>query len=235
VSNANKDDIRGDSKARKILQLLPTTTPYPSSSRYLDVGAANGAITKKVGAKLGFKGVNVHGVDIPEWLEHDHAKEGAAKSSDGLATMIYLERKKTNQEESSSSSSSSTTEPTRLPYDDASFDLVTCLMSIHHFEDRAGMLHEIARVMKPGAKLVLREHNRETDFEDFLIRLEHAVYVIAIDGGDAKTFWGSFICALQSAAELRRDLEHKYGFKGLYYEPEEKAANKAYWAVFEKL
>jgi 2-polyprenyl-3-methyl-5-hydroxy-6-metoxy-1,4-benzoquinol methylase len=228
----NKDEIRGASKANTILQLVEcgaykafTSYRPASTARYLDVGAANGVITKKVGAKLGFDPKNVHGVDIPEWLEHDHEEESKANSQDGLATIVYLPRKKKDDPE----------EQLRLPYDTASFDLVTCLMSIHHFENKPLMMHEVSRVMKPKALLVIREHNCETDFEDFLIKFEHAVYVIAIDGNSAKDFWSSFICSLESAEQLRRDLETWYGFRRLHYDPEDRAANKAYWAVFEKL
>jgi len=42
---------------------------------------------------------------------------------------------------------------------DESVDLVTCLMSIHHFEDFDLMLKEIKRVLKPGGFLFVREHD----------------------------------------------------------------------------
>ena len=40
-----------------------------------------------------------------------------------------------------------------------SVDLVICLMSIHHFQDRVVTLQEITRIMKPGGYLFIREHD----------------------------------------------------------------------------
>jgi SAM-dependent methyltransferase len=45
-----------------------------------------------------------------------------------------------------------------LPFDDASFDLVTCRIAPHHFEDAAAFVHEAARVLKPGGMLLVQDH-----------------------------------------------------------------------------
>jgi SAM-dependent methyltransferase len=37
-----------------------------------------------------------------------------------------------------------------LPFDEASFDVVTCRIAPHHFTDIAAATHEVARVLKPG-------------------------------------------------------------------------------------
>ncbi len=38
----------------------------------------------------------------------------------------------------------------RLPFDDASFDIVTCRFAFHHFERPGAVLREMARVTRPG-------------------------------------------------------------------------------------
>lgn len=43
----------------------------------------------------------------------------------------------------------------RLPFDDARFDRVLCVHVVYFWKDRDAALREIARVMKPGAKLAL--------------------------------------------------------------------------------
>ena len=48
---------------------------------------------------------------------------------------------------------------------DCSVDLVTCIMSMHHFRDFNQMLKEISRVLKPGGYLFIREH--DVDIQDF--------------------------------------------------------------------
>jgi len=45
-----------------------------------------------------------------------------------------------------------------LPFDDAYFDLVTCRIAPHHFEDAAGFVREAARVLKPGGVLLVQDH-----------------------------------------------------------------------------
>ena len=42
-----------------------------------------------------------------------------------------------------------------LPFEDASFDLVTCRIAPHHFNSIADFLDEVHRVLKPGALLAL--------------------------------------------------------------------------------
>jgi SAM-dependent methyltransferase len=45
-----------------------------------------------------------------------------------------------------------------LPYDDASFDIVTCRFAAHHFTDVEQAIAEIARVLKPGGTFQLVDH-----------------------------------------------------------------------------
>ena len=45
-----------------------------------------------------------------------------------------------------------------MPFDDASFDLVTCRIAPHHFEGAARFVQEAARVLKPGGMLLVQDH-----------------------------------------------------------------------------
>ena len=45
-----------------------------------------------------------------------------------------------------------------MPFDDASFDLVTCRTAPHHFDDAALFVQEAARVLKPGGVLLVQDH-----------------------------------------------------------------------------
>jgi len=42
-----------------------------------------------------------------------------------------------------------------LPFRDASFDLLACGFSLHHFSDAAAAIGEMARVLRPGGRLAL--------------------------------------------------------------------------------
>jgi ubiquinone/menaquinone biosynthesis C-methylase UbiE len=44
-----------------------------------------------------------------------------------------------------------------LPVDDASVDLITCTLALTHVEDLAPVMHEFARVLRPGGQVVLAD------------------------------------------------------------------------------
>ncbi|GAB3316800.1 class I SAM-dependent methyltransferase [Haliea atlantica] len=53
----------------------------------------------------------------------------------------------------------------KLPFEDARFDVVTCLGSLEHFLDPVSALREMVRVAKPGAQFLILVPNK-----DFLTR-----------------------------------------------------------------
>lgn len=56
-------------------------------------------------------------------------------------------------------------EAERLPFDDASFDIVTCRIAPHHFADPRAFCREVARVLKPGGRFVLMDSTSPEDDE----------------------------------------------------------------------
>jgi len=48
----------------------------------------------------------------------------------------------------------------KLPYDDKSFDAVTCVVSIDYLIDPITILKEVNRVLKPGGKVIISQSNR---------------------------------------------------------------------------
>lgn len=68
---------------------------------------------------------------------------------------------------------------TRLPYDDASFDYVTCVsvLSLLGSRERAShLLQEFSRVMKPGAKIIVDVNGPTGDFATKATSLGNDVY-----------------------------------------------------------
>jgi ubiquinone/menaquinone biosynthesis C-methylase UbiE len=49
-----------------------------------------------------------------------------------------------------------------LPYEDASFDLVTCSHSFHHYPDQLQVVKEMRRVLKPSGRVMLVDGCRDT-------------------------------------------------------------------------
>jgi ubiquinone/menaquinone biosynthesis C-methylase UbiE len=56
-------------------------------------------------------------------------------------------------------------EAERLPFDDASFDIVTCRIAPHHFADVRAFCREVSRVLKPGGRFVLMDSVAPEDDE----------------------------------------------------------------------
>lgn len=52
-----------------------------------------------------------------------------------------------------------------LPFDDASFELVTCRIAPHHFPDQAAFISEVARVLSPGGLFVMVDNIVPEDHE----------------------------------------------------------------------
>ncbi len=86
----------------------------------------------------------------------------------------------------------------RLPFPDASFDLVHCRQGLHHARDLAAMCREIGRVLKSGAMFIAtREHviSRREDLQAFLdAHPLHWLY-----GGENAFLLGEYIQAIERA------------------------------------
>ena len=51
----------------------------------------------------------------------------------------------------------------QLPFDDGSFDLITCVNSLHHIARPPRALDEMARVLAPGGRIVLEDFIADDD------------------------------------------------------------------------
>lgn len=66
-------------------------------------------------------------------------------------------------------------EAERLPYGDASFDLVSCRVAAHHFSDPSAFVRESHRVLKPGGYFLLIDGSvpdGEAEAEEWLHKVE---------------------------------------------------------------
>jgi ubiquinone/menaquinone biosynthesis C-methylase UbiE len=87
----------------------------------------------------------------------------------------------------------------RLPYDDATFDLVMCNSTLHHLADPGGLLDEVARVARPDGAVLIRD----------LLRPPAPVYGLHVRvfgrhyGGEMRRLYEASVRAAYTAAELR--------------------------------
>jgi ubiquinone/menaquinone biosynthesis C-methylase UbiE len=106
-------------------------------SRVLDAGCGGGGMTRLLAEAVG-PGGEVVGLDTsPQMLEW--AKTQAENAN--LAGRIKFQEGDVRA----------------LPFEDASFDLVWCSRVIHGLNDQLAGVRELARVVRPGGRLIVRE------------------------------------------------------------------------------
>jgi 2-polyprenyl-3-methyl-5-hydroxy-6-metoxy-1,4-benzoquinol methylase len=105
----------------------------------LDVGCGSGIATQM----LAEAGANVTAVDLTDWAVETTRRRLAAF---GLSGDVRQE------------------DAERLPFADASFDLVFSWGVIHHSSDMDRALGELVRVLRPGGQLVLMVYHRRSMF-----------------------------------------------------------------------
>lgn len=124
--------------------------------RALDVGCGRGLVTVKLAQRLGAKKVSA--VDI--WRPRDQTGNSRAAAeanftAEGVADRIELRDADMRE----------------LPYPDASFDLVTASMALHHLPlaaDRGTAMKEIIRVTKPGGRVVIADVGKTFEYAAWL-------------------------------------------------------------------
>ena len=92
------------------------------------------------------------------WVSHYPADFPATMSRISATGMNALELEQNNQL-SDFAPKNLNIDPT-LPYDDASFDVVTCVVSVDYLNKPLDVFREVNRVLKPGGKFILSQSNR---------------------------------------------------------------------------
>lgn len=96
--------------------------------RVLDAGCGSGPLA----AALHAKGANVSGFDLSP-------------------AMVTLARERMGEDADQRVADLGE----RLPYDDATFDIVVCSLALHYLKDWAAPLTEMRRLLRPGGRLVV--------------------------------------------------------------------------------
>jgi 2-polyprenyl-3-methyl-5-hydroxy-6-metoxy-1,4-benzoquinol methylase len=137
--------------------------PLQRGQKYLDFGAADGTISRAIGKY--FK-LNTYATDIPIW----HGKARPEESS-----RFYVSENLTGKE-------------LKIPFGAQKFDLISCLMVLHHVPDPKKCILDIKSRLAPKALLVIREHDAFGDEIKNLCHIEHAIHDIVFD----RRGWGEF-------------------------------------------
>jgi SAM-dependent methyltransferase len=151
----------------RMRDLMISTIPWRGNEQVLDIGTGLGLLLIAAAKKLNRCGKAV-GIDI--WRGEDLS----GNSLDQLAINIDLEGVEDRV-------SVKTEDARKLSFPDASFDVVLSLYCIHNIEDRAEQkvaLREIARVLKPGGRVLIGDylptHSYADAFREFGLTVEYS-------------------------------------------------------------
>jgi SAM-dependent methyltransferase len=157
---------RGSNIAKNILKHIPDV----KIESYLDFDCFDCEITNNIKDLLKLNKEQTHGVDIKEY--------GTKCNSITFKQIPKFEIG---------------VEPIALPYSDNSFDLVTCLMVLHHIPSihLKFLIHEFNRILRPGGYIILKEHNvanRDVILQ-YVIDVQHMLFDLVWEQNSENMSW----------------------------------------------
>jgi trans-aconitate 2-methyltransferase len=130
--------------------LAPRFGDRPVSALALDIGCGPGQIPILMAQR--WPGLRITGIDAAATMIQQ-ARENAAKAQVAISFQVLR-----------------VSPDGRLPFADASFDVVTCNSVLHHLPDPVALFGEAARIAKPDGAVLLRDLRRPS-------ALTHALHV----------------------------------------------------------
>lgn len=139
---------RGKKFADEWFSVIKTTKL--NFTKYLDVGSNTGSITVEFGKNLGLNKDSIHGIDL------DSFSTQKIIPVKGFDFQYYNGLK--------------------IPFNDNTFDIITCSMVLHHVKYQSILISDIRRVLKKNGIILIKEHDSKSESVDNLIKLEHLLY-----------------------------------------------------------
>lgn len=127
-----------------------------SNLKYLDIGCGDGRKTITFSKVFNIDIKNVKGTDIEIWGPYKKNKKF------DFDFKFILKNGK-------------------LDYDDNSFDIITCFLTLHHIKDLDNMINEINRILKKNGKLIIIEHDSLNFYDDLIIDIQHLFFAFLYD------------------------------------------------------
>lgn len=127
-----------------------------SNIKYLDVGCGDARKTKIFHTSLNLPLKNTYCTDIASWGTY---------SQDKSKIPFQFELIKDN----------------KLNYNGEHFDIVSCILTLHHVPDLSKFIKEICRILKRNGLLILIEHSTFTKYDKALIDIQHLLFGMLYD------------------------------------------------------
>ncbi|MBB5958529.1 ubiquinone/menaquinone biosynthesis C-methylase UbiE [Saccharothrix tamanrassetensis] len=148
------DDAGFEEATTRLTDLVIDELGVGAGARVLDLGCGIGRPAVRLAERTG---AEVVGVSVSR---KDVARAGETAAAAGLADIVSFQ----------------VADAMALPFEDESFDAVFALGSMGHMPDRAVVLKEVARVLRPGGRVVLTDEVlRGAALED-----EEQAYILAV-------------------------------------------------------
>lgn len=158
------DTWRSKSRVKEFRQLFDIAEVKPQNLDYLDFGSGTSVLSSAIGAAFR---MHTFATDIECW----HGDERI--SSFDNVTFEYLKNGK-------------------IPFD-KKFNIVSCLMVLHHIQDVDSVILDIKSHMHKNGLLILREHDTTSDDENNLVHIEHALHSCVLGTNTFETFEQEYI------------------------------------------
>lgn len=118
--------------------------------KYLDVGCGDGVKTNIFAKIFNIQKSRVHGTDIQSWGPYSTAK----KFDFDFKHIINDE----------------------IKYEDNTFDLMTCFLTLHHIKNMDKIISEMYRILKNNGILIIVEHDINNSSDQLIVDIEHLLY-----------------------------------------------------------
>ena len=160
----------------------------------LDVATGTGAVAFELAPGVGQQG-RVVGVDLTLAMLQRAAERRRASAADAPERRVLL----------------ASADTTRLPFRDASFAVVACRFSVHHFTEAVPGLAEMARVLRPGGRLVIGEFCLPEDPDqaarfNHLERLRNPSHVEAFSESRLRALMADVGCPVRAVRHFTRHM-----------------------------